>query len=123
MPQKLHHIVTIHGAVTGKVPDDIYQICHSILWRASDELVRVINAGSVKILDDGQILRVPNQGHTGSNGGGRGDLHIRIIVETPADLSAEQLELLKKFNDSLTGKNNKRQQEFAKRAKNFLQGE
>ena len=42
-------------AVTGKVPADVYQICHSILLRASDELVRVINAGSVKILDDGQI--------------------------------------------------------------------
>ena len=46
-------------AVTGKIPEDIYQICHSILWRASDELVRVINAGSVKILDDGQIPSVP----------------------------------------------------------------
>jgi len=45
--------------VTGKVPEDIYQICHSILWRASDELVRVINAGSVKILDDGQVPGVP----------------------------------------------------------------
>lgn len=32
-------------------------------------------------IDDGQILRVPNQGHTGSNGGGRGDLNARIIVK------------------------------------------
>ena len=46
-------------AVTGKVPEDIYQICHSILLRASDELVRVVNAGSVKILDDGQIPTTP----------------------------------------------------------------
>ena len=46
-------------AVTGKVPTDIYQICHSILLRSSDELVRVVNAGSVKILDDGQIPTTP----------------------------------------------------------------
>ena len=45
--------------VTGKVPEDVYSICHSILTHASDELVRVINAGSVKILDDGQIPTAP----------------------------------------------------------------
>ena len=56
-------------------------------------------------------------------GGGRGDLHIRIIVETPANLSKEQLELLEKFNASLSEKNQRKQREFAERAKNFLQGE
>lgn len=45
--------------VTGKVPEDVYQICHSVLLRASDELIRVINAGSVKILDDGLIPTSP----------------------------------------------------------------
>ena len=32
-------------------------------------------------IDDGQILRVRSQGHTGFNGGGRGDLNVRIIVK------------------------------------------
>ncbi|MCR4692921.1 MAG: hypothetical protein K5664_03480 [Firmicutes bacterium] len=45
--------------VTGKVPQDVYDICHSVLVHAPDELIRVINAGSVKILDDGQIPRSP----------------------------------------------------------------
>ncbi|MBO5060007.1 MAG: hypothetical protein J6C82_03745 [Clostridia bacterium] len=45
--------------VTGKVPDDVYSICHSVLTHASDELVRVVNAGSVKILDDGQVPTSP----------------------------------------------------------------
>ena len=45
--------------VTGKVPEDVYAICHSILTHAPDELIRVINAGSVKILDDGQIPTNP----------------------------------------------------------------
>lgn len=46
-------------SVTGKVPEDVYEICHSILLHASDELVRVVNAGSVKILDDGQVPQAP----------------------------------------------------------------
>ena len=45
--------------VTGEVPEDVYAICHSVLTHASDELVRVVNAGSVKILDDGQIPKSP----------------------------------------------------------------
>ena len=45
--------------VTGKVPQDVYDICHFILVRASDELIRVVNAGSVKILDDGQVPEKP----------------------------------------------------------------
>lgn len=45
--------------VTGKVPQDVYDICHSVLIHASDELIRVVNAGSVKILDDGQIPTKP----------------------------------------------------------------
>lgn len=45
--------------VTGKVPQDVYDICHSVLLHASDELVRVVNAGSVKILDDGQVPTAP----------------------------------------------------------------
>lgn len=31
-------------------------------------------------IDDGQILRVGGQGHMGTNGGGRGDLNVRISV-------------------------------------------
>ena len=45
--------------VIGKVPEDVYAICHSVLTHAPDELIRVINAGSVKILDDGLIPKSP----------------------------------------------------------------
>ena len=69
------------------------------------------------------ILRLKGKGAPSVRGGGRGDLHIRIIVETPASLSREQQELLEKFNASLTDKNNRLQREFAERAKNFLRGE
>lgn len=71
----------------------------------------------------GAMLRLKGKGAPSVRGGGRGDLHIRIIVETPTGLSKEQLELLNKFNASLSGKNQRRQEEFAERAKNFLRGE
>lgn len=45
--------------VTGKVPEDVYKICHSTLIHAPDELIRVVNAGSVKMLDDAQIPSAP----------------------------------------------------------------
>lgn len=45
--------------VVGKDPQDVYEICHSVLVHAPDELIRVISAGSVKILDDGQVATVP----------------------------------------------------------------
>lgn len=45
--------------VTGQEPEDVYKICHSVLVHAPDELIRVINAGSVKILDDGQVPSAP----------------------------------------------------------------
>lgn len=71
----------------------------------------------------GALLRLKGKGAPSVRGAGRGDLHIRILVETPKDLSKEQLELLEKFNASLTEKNNRRQSEFAERAKQFLKGE
>ena len=69
------------------------------------------------------VLRLKGKGAPSLRGMGRGDLHIRILVETPTGLSKEQLELLEKFNASLTEKNHRKQNEFAERAKNFLKGE
>ena len=66
------------------------------------------------------IFRVKGKGAPSLRRTGRGDLHVRILVETPASLSAEQLELLKKFDASLTDKNRRKQTEFAERAKRFL---
>lgn len=71
----------------------------------------------------GTILRIKGKGAPSLRGGGRGDLHVRLLVETPVGLSREQQELLEKFNASLTPKNQKRQSEFAERARNFLQGD
>lgn len=57
--QPLNETEIMEIKVTGENPQDVYAICHSVLTHASDELVRVVNAGSVKILDDGQVPEKP----------------------------------------------------------------
>ena len=72
----------------------------------------------------GQILRLKGKGAPSLRRGmGRGDLHIRVIVETPVNLSKEQKELLDKLAETFTEKNAPRHKEFVKRAGNFLRGE
>jgi molecular chaperone DnaJ len=45
----------------------------------------------------GTALKVRGKGVPGLNGGGRGDLHVMIFVETPTHLNGAQRELLEKF--------------------------
>ena len=72
----------------------------------------------------GQILRLKGKGAPSLRRGmGRGDLHIRVIVETPVNLSKEQKALLEKLAETFTENNTPRHKEFVKRAGNFLRGE
>ncbi len=57
--ESLNETEVMEITVTGKIPEDVHQICNSVLSHASDELIRVINAGSVKILDNGQLPTNP----------------------------------------------------------------
>ncbi len=45
----------------------------------------------------GSTLKVKHKGVPGLNGGGRGDQHVVIFVETPTHLTADQRELLEQF--------------------------
>ena len=47
-----------------------------------------------------KIFRLKNQGVANLRGGGRGDLHVRVVVETPTKLTSRQKELLKEFVSS-----------------------
>jgi molecular chaperone DnaJ len=45
----------------------------------------------------GKVFRLKGKGVPHLHGGGRGDQHVRIVVETPTELSREQRELLERF--------------------------
>ena len=45
----------------------------------------------------GKVFRLKGKGVPALSGGGRGDEHVRIFVETPAHLSKEQRDLLERF--------------------------
>jgi molecular chaperone DnaJ len=45
----------------------------------------------------GKVFRMRGKGIPSLGGGGRGDQHVRIVVETPTHLTREQKELLERF--------------------------
>ena len=45
----------------------------------------------------GKVFRLKGKGIAHLHGGGRGDQHVRVVVETPTELSGEQRELLERF--------------------------
>jgi molecular chaperone DnaJ len=51
----------------------------------------------------GALFRLRGKGITSVHGGGAGDMLVRVVVETPVNLSREQRELLEQFAASLTG--------------------
>ncbi len=47
----------------------------------------------------GKVFRLKGKGVAALSGGGRGDQHVRVFVETPTHLTKEQRELLERFAD------------------------
>ena len=66
----------------------------------------------------GRVFRLRDKGVKPVRGGPRGDLFCRVVVETPVKLTAEQRDLLRKFDDSLKGDGGK----HTPRAEGFLDG-
>ena len=73
----------------------------------------------------GRQFRLRDQGVKPVRGGARGDLYCRVVVETPVNLTAEQRELLRKFDQSLRddGKSHTpREEGFLEGVKRFFSG-
>jgi molecular chaperone DnaJ len=66
----------------------------------------------------GRIFRLRDKGVKPVRGGARGDLFCRVVVETPVHLSAEQKELVRKFEESLRA----HAPRHSPREKGFLEG-
>jgi molecular chaperone DnaJ len=73
----------------------------------------------------GRVFRLRDKGVKPVRGGARGDLFCRVMVETPVNLSSEQRDLLKRFDDSLRaddGSHSPREQGFFDGVKRFFSG-
>ncbi|NDD57964.1 MAG: molecular chaperone DnaJ [Chlamydiae bacterium] len=68
----------------------------------------------------GKLLRVKNEGCPNVHGQGRGDLLLKIIVETPVDLNEKQKDLLKEFAELEKESNSPRKQTFMDKLKGFF---
>ena len=111
----------------GGPPGDLYIEMnvkpHPIFEREGDDLscevpvsfATAVLGGSVKVptlegdvslkipaeTQSGRVFRLRDKGVKPVRGGDRGDLFCRVVVETPVNLSSDQRELLKKFDESL----------------------
>ena len=63
-------------------------------------------------------LRLKGKGMPSIRGSSKGDLYIEILVETPVNLNAEQVQLLKQFENSCRD-NNPANKDFFSKVKNF----
>ncbi|AEB41622.1 molecular chaperone DnaJ [Chlamydia pecorum] len=71
-------------------------------------------------IQSGTILKVKNQGFPNIHGKGRGDLLVRISVETPQHLSEEQKELLQRFASTEKAENFPKKRGFLDKIKGFF---
>ena len=74
----------------------------------------------------GRVFRLRDKGVKPVRGGARGDLFCRVVVETPINLSAEQRELLRKFEESVkkdVGRHAPRGESFLEGVKRFFSSE
>jgi len=68
----------------------------------------------------GVVMRIKGKGMPSLRGGDRGDLHVRLRVESPERLSSEQIKMLENFKASLTERNSPLATEFRKKAGKFF---
>jgi len=73
----------------------------------------------------GRVFRLSDKGVKPVRGGDRGDLFCRVVVETPVNLSSEQRDLLRKFDESLRSDgrgHTPREEGFFEGVKRFFSG-
>lgn len=65
----------------------------------------------------GTVIRLRGQGVQNLRGAGKGDLYIKVNVEIPRKLTDKQKELLRQFDETLTGKEYEAKKSFFERVK------
>ncbi len=69
----------------------------------------------------GKVFQMKGKGVPSLQGGGRGDQHVRVFVETPTHLSREQKELLERFAALSGAETNPRARTFWEKVTDLLQ--
>jgi len=69
---------------------------------------------------NGKIFRVKGEGFPNVHGHGKGDLMVRIFVETPTGLSEAQKKLLKEFSELEVPNNQPKRKGFLDKIKSFF---
>ena len=112
-----------NGGPPGDLYVEINVLPHAIFEREGDDLscevpvgfATAVLGGSVTVptlegevslkipqeTQSGRVFRLRDKGVKPVRGGARGDLFCRVVVETPVNLTAEQRELLREFDESL----------------------
>ena len=70
--------------------------------------------------ESGKLLKVKGEGIKSLRGYGKGDIIVKITIETPKKLTDKQKELLQKFEESLNDKNYEQKSSFMKKVKKFF---
>ncbi len=69
---------------------------------------------------NGKVFRVKGEGFPNVHGQGKGDLLVRIFVETPSDLTEKQKELLEEFRKLEAPSNTPKRKSFLEKIKGFF---
>ena len=70
---------------------------------------------------NGKVFRVKGEGFPNVHGHGKGDLMVRVYVETPTDLNEKQKQLLKEFGEMELPANQPKRKGFLDKIKDFFQ--
>ncbi|WP_348663883.1 molecular chaperone DnaJ [Chlamydia vaughanii] len=89
------------------------------------EIPTLLKEGTCRItvpegIQSGTILKVKSQGFPNVHGRSRGDLLVRVSVETPQNLSEEQKDLLRKFATTEKAENFPKKRSFLDKIKGFF---
>jgi molecular chaperone DnaJ len=78
---------------------------------------------SIKIgvgTQSGTVFRLRDKGMPSLSGGRRGDLHVKVQVEVPTKLNADQQAKLRAFSESIGQQNSPIQESFVQKARRFF---
>lgn len=73
-------------------------------------------------IQSGKILRVRGEGFPSLQGAGKGDLQVKVMVETPTNLTPRQREILEEFSKLESANNFPKKKGFLEKLKDFFVG-